>query len=105
MRERLPNRRDAETITVNWREKPIAVAVGFTRNGQALETFARTGRPESDLDASADDVAILLSLLLQHGVKLGEIRHSLGHFHDGTSTSIAGAIVDAAIEIERGHRQ
>lgn len=100
MRERLPSRRGAATITVEWRGRPMFLLVS-RRLGRPLEIFARAGKPDSDLDMTADDIAVLISLALQHGVELDAIRHSLGRLPDGSPASIAGAVVNAAIEIEK----
>lgn len=100
-RERLPARRHSATIGVEWRSRQVNVSVGFSPAGAPLEAFARAGKPDSDLDTTADDIAVLLSLLLQHGANLQAIAHSLGRLPDGTPASITGAIVAAALQLAK----
>jgi hypothetical protein len=99
MRERLPSRRAAATIAVEWRGRPIAVSVGFARDGRILEVFARAGRPDSDLDCVVDDLAVVLSRCLQHGDDLVSIARGIGRLPLGEPSSVAGAIVDAAMRL------
>lgn len=103
MRQRLPNRRPSVTVTSTWPAHsgtPLHIAVGFDKNGAPSEIFGRAKRPESDLDNVVDDSAVLISLLLQHGATLKDISHSLGKARDGNPTSVIGAIVDIAREVE-----
>jgi hypothetical protein len=64
-----------------------------------LEIFARAGRPDSDLDTVVDDVAVLLSRALQYGDDLKSIARGIGRVPLGAPSSVAGAIVDAALQL------
>ena len=86
-RERLPNKRQSMTATAAWPPdggNRIHLSVGLNALGQIREIFARAARPESGIDLIVDDVSVLLSLLLQHGVSLKQITHSLGRLSDGS---------------------
>ena len=49
----------------------------------------------SELDGLLDDSAILISMLLQHGVEPAALANTMGRLGDGTSpASVIGAIVD-----------
>lgn len=103
-RNRLPNRRNAHTVTRRWplgSDSKLHVAIGPDASGRTREVFARAQRPDSDLDTVCDDAGVLLSLLLQHDVTLGEIAHSIGRTSDGRPASVIGLLVDVAGEIER----
>jgi hypothetical protein len=104
MRERLPARRAALTKNAVWAGATITVTVGFALDGRVLEVFARdTKRADSQRALLTDDVAVLVSRLLQHGDRLADIARGLGRLPpDGRPSSLAGAIVDAALELERG---
>jgi hypothetical protein len=96
-RERLPNRRPSVTAATEWLNMPLNISVGFSADGSPLEIFARAGRPDSDLDCVVDDVALILSRALQHGDQLSSIARSVGRLPGGEPSSVAGAIIDAAI--------
>jgi hypothetical protein len=102
-RERLPNRRPNVTVTAAWPLDdgvPLHITLGFDHAGEPKEIFARARKPETHVDCIADDGAVLVSMLLQHGATLAEIAHSLGRSRDGRPTSVVGAIVDIARKVE-----
>ena len=98
-RERLPSRRPSLTETIEWQGRPIALSVGFSPDGRPLELFARAGKPDSDLDCVVDDIAVALSRLLQHGDQLAAIAGGVGRLPSGEPSSVAGAIIDAALRL------
>jgi hypothetical protein len=102
-RSRLPNRRPNTTVAATWPpggDNPLNVCLGFDAQAHVKEVFARAGRPHTDIDNIADDSAILVSLCLQAGLTLGEIRHSLSRLPTGEPASIVGFIVDIARRTE-----
>ena len=101
-RKRLPDRRPSVTASIQWKDSPLAISLGFAVDGRPLRAFSatRAHRPNSDLDMTADDIAVLVSLLLQHGVGLHAIAHSLGRLPDGEPPSIVSAIIDEAMKLE-----
>ncbi|HLJ20095.1 MAG TPA: ribonucleotide reductase [Stellaceae bacterium] len=105
-RERLPNRRAQITDNVRWPldgGRRIHVSAGLTPDGRILETFLRGGgRVGSEVDFLLDDVAVLISRLLQHGDTLGAIASGLGRLSTGEPASVVAAVVDRLLEIERG---
>jgi hypothetical protein len=98
-RERLPNRRPSITATLEWRNSPLRVSVGFNHDGKPLEIFARASKPDSDLDCDVDDIAVALSRLLQRGDQLSSIARGIGRLPDGSPSSIVGAIIDEALRL------
>jgi hypothetical protein len=98
-RERLPNRRPAATVTIDWRGRPVNLSVGFADDGRILEVFAGDARPDSDQDVIVADAAVLISRALQHGDSLSSIARGLGRLPSGEPSSIIGAIVDAALRL------
>jgi hypothetical protein len=103
-RSRLPNRRASLTATAAWPTNGsnfVHVSVGFAPDGAIAEVFARAARPESGIDLVADDAGVLVSLLLQHGVRLRDITHSLGRLPDGNPASVVALVADTALKIER----
>lgn len=96
-RERLPNRRRQVTDSLHWPPSTgarIHLSAGLTGEGRILEVFLRGGgKVGSERDFLLDDVAVLVSLLLQRGETLAGIAHSLGRLPDGSAASVVGAIV------------
>ncbi len=78
MRRPLPNRRNS--VSFNFEHESIAYHASASRfpDGQLAEIFLTTGKPHSAAQVNAETSAILVSLLLQHGVSAAEILHSIG---------------------------
>ena len=94
-RNHLPQRRPSLTQTTRWRGQTITVCAGFDpATGELSEVFADvSGRAGSDLSHTVSDAAVLVSLLLQHGVELAAIRHSLSRAPGAFATIEAGSPV------------
>src|ERR1700730_15375273 len=69
-RDRLPNRRPAETVAFEHAGTRYRATIGFFPAGNAGEVFLNHDRSDSLLDALASDAAILVSICLQHGAAL-----------------------------------
>jgi hypothetical protein len=90
----LPPRRYAEAFQFKWDDYPYRVCIGAFDDGRPCEVFVNAHKVDSALDAIAGDVAILISLLLQHGMTAAEIGHALRRNPNGTRVTIAGALAD-----------
>jgi hypothetical protein len=103
-RERLPNRRGCLTDQVRWPlqdGRRIHVSIGLARDGRILETFLRGGgQVGSERDFLLDDIAVVVSRLLEHGDDLSSIAKGLGRVAEGAPASVIGAVVDRLCEIE-----
>jgi hypothetical protein len=93
-RDRLPNRRRAETIAFERDGSRYCLTVGYFPDGRVGEVFLSADRADSLLDVLASDAAILTSLALQHGCSLQEITHALKRDARGTAASPIGAALD-----------
>jgi len=100
-RNRLPNRRRSETreIIHNGGHK-LTLSVGFYDDGRFGECFVASSKIGTELEATARDSAILISLLLQNQVALTGIAHSLTINPDGSPSSVVGTVVNALLEYE-----
>jgi hypothetical protein len=78
-RRRLPNRRLNRTIKFEYEGHQYLATAGFYPDGITLgELFLHApGKMGTPLQSNADTAAILVSLLLQHGVDPEVIRHSI----------------------------
>jgi hypothetical protein len=76
-REHLPNCRVGTIRTVQHEGHPYRVTFGCFDNGRLGEIFFDVGKPNAALQAQANDLGILVSLLLQHQVEPQVIRRSV----------------------------
>jgi hypothetical protein len=93
-RDRLPNRRGALSTSFERDGAHFQMTAGFYPDGRAGEVFVNADRANSLLDFLMSDAAILVSLALQYGAPLDEIRHALKRDVRGTAASPIGAALD-----------
>jgi hypothetical protein len=97
MRQILPQRRAAETFNVRFWNQPFTVTVGFYADATPGEVFIDGGKTGQDVQSTARDAAVVLSLALQH-----VIRRAVTRSGSGATASILGAIVDVLPATARG---
>ena len=102
MRRVLPQRRAAETFDLRFWNQPFTVTVGFYADGTPGEVFIDGGKTGQDIQSTARDAAVVLSLALQHGTPIETIRRAVTRGASGEAASILGAIVDALPATGRG---
>ena len=102
-RQRLPNRRQSESLTLEFENQQFEIGIGYFPDGTPGETFARCTKPGSQLDCLLDDAATLISISLQRGITPSQLGKSLGRAGPaGPRSSILGCIVDALAEHGEG---
>ena len=87
-----PGRR---TFGMRFWNQPFTVTVGFYPDGTPGEVFIDGGKTGQDIQSTARDAAVVLSLALQHGTAIETIRHAVTRTGSGSAASILGAVVDA----------
>ena len=102
MRRVLPQRRAAETFDLRFWNQPFTVTVGFYPDSTPGEVFIDGGKTGQDIQSTARDAAVVLSLALQHGAPVETIRRAVTRGASGEAASILGAIVDALPATGRG---
>jgi len=95
MRRVLPQRRAAVTFDLRFWSQLFTVTVGLYPDGTLGEVFIAGGKTGQDIQSTARDAAVVLSLALQHGTPIETIRHAITRDGFGAAASILGAIVDA----------
>jgi hypothetical protein len=95
-REPLPMRRQADTFKFRFGGQNAAyhVTVGYYPDRRLGEVFLSTNKSGSQMEALARDIAILMSLALQHGCAMSTMRDALTREVDGSPSTIAGATAD-----------
>jgi len=89
-RRLLPDRRASERFTITHDGALYLCTLSCFDDGRLAEIFIDAEKQNSQLSVHANDIAVLASLLLQHGVSAAEIRHS-----------ISGPIATALSEAEK----
>ena len=92
-RNRLPNRRPAETIAFERDGSQYQMTVGYFPDGRVGEVFLNADRADSLLDILTSDAAILASLALQYGCPLDALAHALRR-ERGVATSPISLALD-----------
>ncbi len=104
-RQRLPNRRRCETVELEWSGTRLTASVGFAPDGRPQEVFLSGGKDGSGLAALLGDVAVMISVALQHGIRASELGRSVGRVRetiDGPATAPASPI-GAALDLLAGY--
>jgi hypothetical protein len=94
MRDRLPNRRAAETINIERVGMRFTVTIGFYPDGKPGEVFVHGIKTGSTLDALLNDACVLVSLLMQHGIEPKEFATNMGRLGNAETASVIGAVID-----------
>ena len=102
MRRVLPQRRASETFDLRFWSQNFTITIGRYPDGTLGEVFIDGGKTGQDIQSTARDAAVVISLALQHGVPIETIRHAVTRCSDGSPASILGAIVDALPATGRG---
>ena len=94
-RERLPNRRPAETFDFEFRGAPYVLCVGRFADGRLAEVFIDcASKGMLPIGDDAKDAAVCLSLALQYGAPAPVIREAVTRTSDGAATGIIGRVLD-----------
>ena len=96
----LPQRRRAETFEIAFGglKSSHIVTLGFYDDGALGEVFINGGKSSELVEAMARDGAVLLSLALQYGADLHNIKSAITRDGQGSPSSIIGAVVDRLSE-------
>ena len=101
-REKLPMRREAESFALRFAgvSDPFVVTLGRFSDGRLAEVFIDAGKRGQLFDDLARDIAVLISLALQHGVPVGTLARALTRDARGVAHGLAGAVLDAIADGE-----
>jgi hypothetical protein len=96
----LPQRRRAETFELAFGglDRAHTVTVGYYDDHSVGEVFINGGKSGEMVESIARDGAVLLSLALQYGADLQNIKSAITRDGQGSPASIIGAVVDRLSE-------
>lgn len=112
MRTRLPNRRASESFKVRFAEYPgieYTVTLGYggadpaapgvgINDGRPAKVFIDCNKLTTAMDTAGRDTAVLISIALQYGADIDDLRKSVMRDEYGAPRGIAGAVLDAIAE-------
>jgi hypothetical protein len=101
-RERLANRRCAETFDIELHGLKYKVTVGRFPDGRPAEIFVSNHKAGNTADVAARDGGILVSLLLQHNCDLATIARAISRNSDGSASGVVGAVLDKIMGLGEG---
>ena len=96
----LPQRRHSETFEIEFGglDRRYAVTCGYYDDGTLGEVFINGGKSGQQVEAIARDGAVILSLALQYGADLANIRSAITRDEQGEPSSVVGAVIDRLLE-------
>jgi ribonucleoside-diphosphate reductase alpha chain len=98
-RSRLPNRRWCSTKELHHHGINYHVTVGIYADGQPGEVFIDGAKIGSTMSHLVHDVAVLISIAMQHQVPLQVMADAMARTgSNGAPHSIAGAVLDLLAE-------
>ena len=100
-RRTLPQRRRCETFEIAFGglDRRYAITVGYFDDGAIGEAFINGGKSGQAVEAIARDGAVILSLALQYGADLQNIKSAITRDEQGEPASIVGVVVDRLTEM------
>jgi hypothetical protein len=93
-RNRLPNRRPAESFELEVEGLRYTATVGRFSDGSIGELFLNNHRSNSSADTAARESAIVFSIAIQHGADPEAIRRALCRDSHGRASGPLGAALD-----------
>jgi hypothetical protein len=94
----LPNRRMAETFSLECAGLSYICTIGRFADGRIAEIFLSNHKSNSAADTAARDAAIVCSLALQHGANIETIRKALCRDSQGRASGPLGAALDLLLK-------
>ena len=95
MRQSLPPRRHSTTMDVWFLNERYHVSFSKDDANRIREVFIHGPRAGSQMDALAYDIGVALSLGLQYGAAVADLRHSMARLENGDQASLVGAVLEA----------
>lgn len=96
-RTRLPLRRHAITFNLTVSNAIVIATVGLDPNSfKPRELFLTGVKTGADMAAILDDVSVVISVALQHGITAHEMAHSISPGH----ASVLGAALELIVGFE-----
>jgi hypothetical protein len=79
--------------------------VGYYPDGRPGEIFLDSSKSGTDVQVNMRDAAIAISMALQYGAELEDIRSAFTRRHDGTPEGPLGMLLDMIVKDHNGFKQ
>lgn len=102
-RRKLPARRHSDVVEfhhvhANGNKTPHVATLGYYDDGTIGEIFIDAHKQATGVAEQARDAAVLLSIALQYGVPMEEMRSAIGRDEDGRPHTIIGSALDVLVK-------
>jgi ribonucleoside-diphosphate reductase alpha chain len=98
-RTRLPQRRAAETFSLNLAGRRFEASVGTDAEGHPREVFLKGGKSGTELDILLGDLGVAISIALQYGAPADVLAHGFLRNADRTPAGVAAAAMDKVVAL------
>ena len=103
-RKHLPARRPSVTRELTWagsngQATTCTVMVGFRLDGTPAEIFIDGAKIGSTMNLLLQDVAVIVSLALQHNIAPSELAHSMSRVPAGGAKTEVGSVLGAVVKL------
>jgi hypothetical protein len=105
-RNRLPNRRRAETQALAMGGMILTATIGFAPDGRPQELFLSGAKDGSGLAAILEDASVVISVALQQGIRAAALAKSIARIPESLEgpalkpASPIGAALDLLVDFE-----
>jgi hypothetical protein len=104
-RARLPDRRPSVTLELEHDGFRCMLSSSTYADGRLGEVFVAGLKSGSAIEALVTDAAVLVSLLLQHGITPADLAASIGRIGGHQPASLIGAVVDRLLDLDVEHQR
>lgn len=93
-RATLPRRRPHDVVAASHAGFDFTAGVGTFPDGRPGEVFVSIAKAGTPLEALGADAGVIVSIALQHGASIDDLRHSISRDETGQPQSLIGAVLD-----------
>lgn len=94
-----PNRRQCDVVSLKWpvgawRPPTYHICTARGDDDKIFEMFVSSSRPSTELAELIRDMSIIISIALQYGTSIADLRSKISRLSDGQPSSFVGAALD-----------
>lgn len=93
-RKRLPNRRASQLLDYDMNGTKYTASVGYYADGRPGEVFLRAARTGTHVNVAMIEVAVAVSMALQHGCDVNTLREAMPRTEEGRPEGAIGHLLD-----------
>jgi hypothetical protein len=93
-RRRLPNRRRSEVLDYDINGSRYTASVGYYNDDRVGEIFLRSAKSGTHVNIAMIEIAVAVSMALQHGCDMDTLRAAMPRTEDGMAEGAMGRLLD-----------